>query len=575
MLFLPLELNLDNRHCFKFNFFSQKTSNWPKHSAFVKYPMSTNNLFKTTVLEYLEGLPQNVQSRLYESPASCLAIYRILPQLAKFLIMSMVFNEQEVALTDLSAWVTHQGKYEFNEAIKTMSSLHVIIKAEDPNDRADTKISLNHVFRISFRNALTGGEVHKSFGVVIEDDTDDIVLDPKADQSTLEKLRKLKQAKKRKNRAKSTQFLDQYAADKWETILHYMVGTPGMKAPSETVLNLLIHGNLMKEEQNGDLKITNEGFQFLLQEVNVQIWALLLQYLKLAESLQMNPVDVLNFIFMLGSLELGQRYSIDSLSKVQLSLLKDMSNYGLIYHDEQAKEFYSTRMATILTSDLMSIRSASNAMNSVIAHKDSDESAAAKQLMNQEDELDPSNIMDGALIIETNFKLYSYSNSPLQIAILSLFVHLKARFSNMVTGQITRESIRRALKNGITAEQIIAYLESHAHPQMIRMAEEQLTKKTELDPNTTETLQILPPTVVDQIKLWQLELDRIIHYDGYLYSDFDTLKEYHELANYADDIGVLIWKNDKKKMFFVDYEGNSQVVEYAKRLVKREDQDAD
>ncbi|KAL6944998.1 hypothetical protein ACO0QE_002441 [Hanseniaspora vineae] len=510
--------------------------------------MSTNNLFKTTVLEYLEGLPQNVQSRLYESPASCLAIYRILPQLAKFLIMSMVFNEQEVALTDLSAWVTHQGKYEFNEAIKTMSSLHVIIKVEDPENSAQVKIGLNHVFRL---------------------------FDPKADKSTFEKLKKLRQAKKRKNRAKSTQFLDQYAADKWETILHYMVGTPGMKAPSETVLNLLIHGNLMKEEQNGDLKITNEGFQFLLQEVNVQIWALLLQYLKLAESMQMNPVDVLNFIFMLGSLELGQRYSIDSLSKVQLSLLKDMSNYGLIYHDEQAKEFYSTRMATILTSDLMSIRSASNAMNSVIAHKDSDESAAAKQLMNQEDELDPNNIMDGALIIETNFKLYSYSNSPLQIAILSLFVHLKARFSNMVTGQITRESIRRALKNGITAEQIIAYLESHAHPQMIRMAEEQLMKKTELDPNTAETLQILPPTVVDQIKLWQLELDRIIHYDGYLYSDFDTLKEYHELANYADDIGVLIWKNDKKKMFFVDSEGNSQVVEYAKRIVKREDQDND
>lgn len=36
----------------------------------------------------------------------------------------------------------------------------------------------------------------------------------------------------------------------------------------------------------------------------------------------------------------------------------------------------------------------------------------------------------------------------------------------MVTGVITRESIRNALMKGITAEQIIYYMQSHAHAQM-------------------------------------------------------------------------------------------------------------
>lgn len=57
-------------------------------------------------------------------------------------------------------------------------------------------------------------------------------------------------------------------------------------------------------------------------------------------------------------------------------------------------------------------------------------------------------------------------DSPLQIAVLNLFVQLQSRFRNMVTGVITRESIRNALMKGITAEQIIYYMQSHAHAQM-------------------------------------------------------------------------------------------------------------
>lgn len=46
------------------------------------------------------------------------------------------------------------------------------------------------------------------------------------------------------------------------------------------------------------------------------------------------------------------------------------------------------------------------------------------------------------------------SDNPLQIAVLNLFVTLKSRFPNLVIGAITRESVKKALANGITAEQV-------------------------------------------------------------------------------------------------------------------------
>jgi transcription initiation factor TFIIH subunit 4 len=81
--------------------------------------------------------------------------------------------------------------------------------------------------------------------------------------------------------------------------------------------------------------------------------------------------------------------------------------------------------------------------------------------------------------------LTCYKDNPLQTAVLNLFVSLKYRFPNLVVGSITRDSVKKALMNGIKADQvtyrdfvscfrltlivnrqIISYLITHAHPQM-------------------------------------------------------------------------------------------------------------
>jgi len=50
--------------------------------------------------------------------------------------------------------------------------------------------------------------------------------------------------------------------------------------------------------------------------------------------------------------------------------------------------------------------------------------------------------------------------------VLNLFVNLRYRFGNMVVGSIERGSVSKAFVNGITADQILRYLETHAHVQM-------------------------------------------------------------------------------------------------------------
>lgn len=146
----------------------------------------------------------------------------------------------------------------------------------------------------------------------------------------------------------------------------------------------------------------------------------------------------------------------------------------------------------------------------------------------------------------------------------------------MVAGVVTRDSVRQALINGITADQIISYLETHAHPSMIKKAEEKYAKKIEFEnsignPYAADQLEfeVLPPTVVDQIKLWQLELDRIQATRGYLYKDFANDFEFEKLSDYGEEIGVILWKDKEHRKFFVTIDGNTQLIEYAKKILRR------
>lgn len=55
------------------------------------------------------------------------------------------------------------------------------------------------------------------------------------------------------------------------------------------------------------------------------------------------------------------------------------------------------------------------------------------------------------IIVETNFKVYAYTDSKLYQAILRLFMREEYKFPNMVAGTLTRESLKEAFRRNITA----------------------------------------------------------------------------------------------------------------------------
>lgn len=72
------------------------------------------------------------------------------------------------------------------------------------------------------------------------------------------------------------------------------------------------------------------------------------------------------------------------------------------------------------------------------------------------------------------------------------------------------------------------YLHQHAHKQMIESGP-----------------LVLPPTIVDQIKLWENERNRFIFSEGVLYSRFNSQTDFEVLRDHAATTGVLIWHSER------------------------------
>ncbi|KAG8858769.1 RNA polymerase II transcription factor B 52 kDa subunit [Tulasnella sp. 330] len=397
--------------------------------------------------------------------------------------MNYLWLEGGVLPNMMSDWVTKEGRKPFEAALQFLRLLHIL-----QANRDGTKYALLPTFQKNLRLALTGGGNHLSFGVACA---------------------------RKEDRKATVELLDQHASERWESILHFMVSSGTEQRvikPTKGVLFLLDRSGLMAGPNVP--RITSKGFQFLLNSPHEQLWILLLEYLKLSEERNLDLVEVIQFLFMLSTMRLGQDYSTEHLTLTHQAMLEDLQDYGLIYLRKQnPPSIYPTRLSTTLTSGTSNAASSSSTSG--------------------------SGVRQGFIILETNYRLYAYTDNSLQVAILNLFVSLKGRYPDLVTGAITRESVKKALDNGINADQIISYLMTHAHPQM------------------RKNNPLLPITVQDQIRLWEQEKNRVQITEGYLWKEFHGFEDYDLVVDHARALGCLIWANRPAKMFFVTPEGHA------------------
>lgn len=340
-------------------------------------------------------------------------------------------------------------------------------------------------------------------------------------------------------KARDVDFLDQYAMSRWRCVLHYMVGAGAAKGPeaegiSPDAVRILLHANLMKrDETDGSPVITRQGFQFLLLDTQAQVWHFMLQYLDTCQQRGLNLAECLSMLFQLSFSTLGRDYSSEGLTPGLLTFLQHLREFGLVYQRKRkAGRFYPTRLALNITSK--------NAVP-VVLNSGADDSASQDK---------------GYIVVETNYRVYAYTDSNLQVALLGLFTELLYRFPNLVIGVLTRDSVRQALRGGITAEQIISYLEQHVHPTM-------LTTEKLVQSNSP-----LPPTVVDQIRLWENERNRFTYTEGVVYNQFLSEGEFSTLRDYAQSKNLLIWQNERTRTMVVLKTGHDDVRKFWKSYSK-------
>uniref|UniRef100_A0A6M2DRY9 General transcription factor IIH subunit 4 n=1 Tax=Xenopsylla cheopis TaxID=163159 RepID=A0A6M2DRY9_XENCH len=463
---------------------------------------------------YLKSRPPELLEKLYNHPAICLAVYRELPELARQYVIRILFVEQPVPQAVVASWGTQAHSKEHLGVSDALTELNVWKIVSIPGGLKAWELTAS--FKRNLKIVLLGGGRPWSMSSLDAD-----------------------------NKARDTAFLDAYCMQRWECLLHYMVGSNQTEGISADAVRILLHAGLMKrDEDDGAAVISRLGFQFLLLDTPSQVWHFMLKYLDSAESKGLCLIECLGLLFQLSFSTLGRDYSTEGLSQGLLTFLQHLREFGLVYQRKRKDgRFYPTRLAINLTAH----RTGSADSLNVVQQNTSESNVHTNE--------GDTSQKTGYIIVETNYRVYAYTNSSLQVALLGLFTELLYRFPNLVVGVLTRDSVRQALRGGITAEQIINYLELHSHPSMMH----------ESAVNNTSPL---PATVIDQIRLWENERNRFTYTEGVVYNQFLSQVDYNALKDYAQQMEVLVWHNDRTRTCVVTKEGHEPVKKFWKRYSK-------
>lgn len=145
--------------------------------------------------EYLKSRTADMLNKLYNNPPICLAVYRELPEIARHYVMRLLFVEQPVPQAVVASWCSKLHVEDHLQVLQVMNELNIWKEASIPGGMQGW--ILNAVFRKNLKIVLLGGAGPWTMSNQLETD----------------------------NKARDVAFLDSYALERWECVLHYMVGS--------------------------------------------------------------------------------------------------------------------------------------------------------------------------------------------------------------------------------------------------------------------------------------------------------------------------------------------------------------
>lgn len=513
------------------------------------------------LLGFLSGLPPKQMDTLYSSPWACLAVLRALPPLGKHYAMRLLYIDAGVPMADVDAWVKPEGEQVHRSSLAHMLRLRVLVSV-NPDTNAETSgggdsqqvqfVRLNEKFRTGLRLML-----ERSFRVDTDDTNDDKTGAPQVP---------------------TRDTLDQFAKGRWEALLLTLTGASdafelgevdgdydpkkrSKKIHSLDVAALFRAAKLIGDKSAGEEEgVTEAGFRFLLTTAREQIWLLLTQYIGRfiqqavkagTDKMEHDVIDVaeddgtfsekdnsnlapsvIAFLLRLTFQEPGRAYSVDTLPVSQRAVVQDLAHLGLLF-PLKSKQGTSYYVPTYLTAGLSSGENITNATATDVTGDNT-----AEYTHNTSDERGH----EGHIVVETNYRVYAYTSSAVEVEILRLFTRPDYKLPNLYVGMVTRESVLAAMSGGISAEQIVRYLRAHAHPQ---------TRK-----NLAQSPPV-PSNVCDQIRLWARERNRVTQASAVLYCDFPTgTSMFEKVVAAALERRVLLWQDTPGLRLAVAQEGH-------------------
>lgn len=438
-------------------------------------------------MDMVASLPATKLDKLYDNTFICEAVLRSLPPLAKKYVLQLLFIEDPVTAKSLEEWVLPDGFSKHRVAIDRLIQLRVFVETLDR--KKDSNFRLN----LKFQNNLQKYIVHGGL----------LPREPMPPSITV--------------RLPTVEELDAYALKQWECFLLQLISSSQAEKAtnfSSSLMKIFQRGLLSQREKEAP-RLTVNGFQFLLMDTNAQLWYIIREYISNSEDRGVDLADLISFLLELSFHVAGEAYNINTLTEFQRNILKDLAELGLVKLQQGRKDswFIPTKLVTNLSVTMS-------------------DSSSRKQ---------------GFVVVETNFRTYAYSSSKLHSEILRLFSRVEYELPNLIVGAITKESLYNAFENGITADQIISFLQQNAHPRV------------------AERTPSVPENVTDQIRLWEADLNRIEIVQSHFYEEFPSRDVFESACDYARDNGGLLWEDSKKMRLVVKAEIHMQMREYLRR----------
>lgn len=431
--------------------------------------------------------------QLYESPHAVQSIYRAIPPIARLYVARLLHIPSHESPPSIASFRNclrrRQRAIDRHEAsVRVLKALRILV----PQSKSDVRLRLHARFAAQMRRSV-GYAVDPVFSGPCEDV---VMVDSESTTAMIAQL-------------------DLFAASKLERVLNYIVESTGSNTPGGNIVRALLMSGLLEHGRQG-MCITSTGFQFLLKDSFAQLWILLRSILH--TQFQKSQLDALDLVFKLSFSTPGQEYRDQSLSQAQNGLLAELHELGIVKLDKSDFSFCPTMIGVRLLSQGNRVSSGPTAM----AEPSMKKTAGEIQIF-----------------VETNFRVYAYTTSTFQTNLLALFTHMRYRLSGMVVGHLTRDAVRQALQSGITGDQIIGYLNAHAHPRMNN--------------------SVIPSNVSDEIRLWEAEQDRVKTVPGVLFADFSSHAAFEHVLSYANDQGAVLWSSPEKGRLIISKESYEAV----------------